>query len=973
MQQTIVAFKMPPKMINKKNSFRFNRLQISLSILGLVSLSSINVQAQLAGCPASVLTTGGQTITCSSTSSGANPYAISTYSTSSLPPGGASLLATNTYDNNIVTINTGTTIQISGSPIGLASASTVTNNGILISTGLTYAYGISFGANGRSQNGGNTVTNTGSITTDSTNADGIMISATKASSTANTISNTDTISTTGSGANGITLKSGTSSSSQINTITNTNTGIITVTGSNSIGIDVQGQANITNNGRIDAGTNGKAVTFENGTTKNGLSNSLTLGTGSSTIGAISFNNVNTAETLTFDGLINPTFSNSVTGVNTINSVSGAQVTMDNPNGYTLVNGKVNVDNTSSNLTISSPVVDFSSTKASSLNKVGTGNLTLSGVNTYSGATTIDEGYLIVSPLGQLSDSTAVSVATGAYYQAESTDTIGSLAGAGSVVLSPGTVLSTGANNSSTTFSGVISGAAGLTKVGTGIFTLSGINSYAGPTTINAGTLALTGSITSDTTVSANGQLQGSGTINGDLTNAGNITPSISGNLTNLTINGNYVGQNGIFNTNVYAPTNSPTADQLIITGNTSGTTSIKVIDKGGLGNLTTGNGIQVVTVGGTTNASNFVLNGRAASGAYEYKLYKGDASGSGNNWYLSTNPQVIPVVAITPDARERIEVAVYPAVPTLARTYINTTVDTLDQRRGDLSLLDLNQGPGTTRDWARLIGTNGKLSPDDINNGPKLNFNSVALQFGTDLYRNQGSDGSRTYFGPYATIGNSNTSTFNTAGTLQTGSAKLDAYTLGLNATHFIGNGVYFDGLLQGTRFANVTASSTQNADIKTNGWGFAGSLETGIQIPLSQKVSLTPQAQVVFSSNSLSNTTDAYGQINFQQDNSTRARLGLMLSGKETEGDKLGSFWLRTSIWESFNNSTTTSFQSLYGVNAVAFNSVIGGRWISVNGGFTARLSKSSYAFLNASVETSINNPTYQTVSGRFGVQTRW
>ena len=334
---------------------------------------------------------------------------------------------------------------------------------------------------------------------------------------------------------------------------------------------------------------------------------------------------------------------------------------------------------------------------------------------------------------------------------------------------------------------------------------------------------------------------------------------------------------------------------------------------------------------------------------------------------------IAPTITVTPDARERIEVAVYPAVPTLARMYINTTVDTLDQRRGDLSLINLSQTNPASSNWARLIGTNGKLSPEDINNGPKLNFNSVALQFGTDLYRKQSNDGSRTYFGPFATIGNSNTSTFNTAGTVQTGNARLDAYTLGLNATHFMSNGVYFDGLLQGTRFANVSAYSTQNADMKTNGWGFAGSLETGIQIPLSQKISFTPQAQVVFNTNALSNTNDAFGQINFQQDNSTRARIGLMLSGKETEGDKLGSFWLRTSLWESFNNSTTTTFQSLYGVNPIAFNSVIGGRWLSVDGGFTARLTKSSYAFLNASLETSINNPTYQTVSGRFGLQTNW
>ena len=68
----------------------------------------------------------------------------------------------------------------------------------------------------------------------------------------------------------------------------------------------------------------------------------------------------------------------------------------------------------------------------------------------------------------------------------------------------GAILTTGGNNTSTTFSGVIqdgAGVTGLTKVGTGTFTLTGANTYTGGTTISAGTLQIgsgaTGSIVGD--------------------------------------------------------------------------------------------------------------------------------------------------------------------------------------------------------------------------------------------------------------------------------------------------------------------------------------------------------------------------------------------------------------------------------------------------------------------------------------------
>ncbi|WP_304306210.1 GspE/PulE family protein [Pseudacidovorax intermedius] len=69
-------------------------------------------------------------------------------------------------------------------------------------------------------------------------------------------------------------------------------------------------------------------------------------------------------------------------------------------------------------------------------------------------------------------------------------------------------------NTSTTFSGVISGAGKVTKTGTGTQTLSGANTYTGATTVSGGTLMVNGSTTSATTVSGTGTLAGSGTVGG---------------------------------------------------------------------------------------------------------------------------------------------------------------------------------------------------------------------------------------------------------------------------------------------------------------------------------------------------------------------------------------------------------------------------------------------------------------------------
>ncbi len=157
-----------------------------------------------------------------------------------------------------------------------------------------------------------------------------------------------------------------------------------------------------------------------------------------------------------------------------------------------------------------------------LTKTGADNLTLSGANTYAGATTVSGGTLTAGVIsvpnlsGAFGKNSAVSLANAAGVGLNITGfntQIGSLTGGGAiggnVTLGAATLTLGGDNTSPAPYGGVISGTGGgLTKIGTGTETLSGANIYTGSTVVSGGTLKISGSISGTTAVTVtNGTLE----------------------------------------------------------------------------------------------------------------------------------------------------------------------------------------------------------------------------------------------------------------------------------------------------------------------------------------------------------------------------------------------------------------------------------------------------------------------------------
>ena len=259
-------------------------------------------------------------------------------------------------------------------------------------------------------------------------------------------------------------------------------------------------------------TAGRTVTFGNNPVTFSVDADVTL--------AGDFGGAGTAN-LTKDGTGKLTLTADTTFTGNLTVLNG-NLTLGNGGATGSILGGINLANPASTLTVSRAgdhTIANLISGPGSLVLDGTGIQSLTQANTFTGTTVINGGTaLLVSPLALQASSLVYNNAGGAIsFDGNFNATIGSLEGDRNLVLensSLGAVaLTAGGNNFATTYTGILSGAGSLTKVGTGIMALTGAHTFAGATQVNGGALELASTVTlANTTVSvgATGRLTSNG-------------------------------------------------------------------------------------------------------------------------------------------------------------------------------------------------------------------------------------------------------------------------------------------------------------------------------------------------------------------------------------------------------------------------------------------------------------------------------
>ncbi|OHH11544.1 AIDA autotransporter [Salmonella enterica] len=528
-----------------------------------------------------------------------------------------------------------------------------------------------------------------------------------------------------------------------------------------------------------------------------------------------------------------------------------------------------------------------------LTKLGAGKLTLSGVNTYTGDTNVQEGTLWLSgdgTIGEMGSQQAVNVASGATF---------------------------GGSNG-TTVNGKV------TNEGTLVF----------------GDSEETGAIF---------------TLNGDLINMGTMTSGSSSSTpgNTLYVDGDYTGNGGSLYLNTVLGDDDSATDKLVITGDASGTTDLYI---NGIGDgAQTTNGIEVVDVGGVSTSDAFVLKNEVNASLYTYRLYWNESdndwylaskaqsddddsggddtpSDGGDDGGNVTPPDdggdggnVTPPDDggdggdVTPPddggdvaPQYRADIGAYMGNQWMAR---NLQMQTLYDREGS----QYRNADGSV--WARFKA--GKAESEAVSGNIDMDSNYSQFQLGGDILA-WGNGQQSVTVGVMASYINADTdSTGNRGadGSQFTSSGNVDGYNLGVYATWFADaqthSGAYVDSWYQYGFYNNSVESGdagSESYDSTANAVSLGTGYRYDIALSNGNTVSLTPQAQVVWQNYSADSVKDNYGtRIDGQDGDSWTTRLGLRVDGKLYKGSRTviqpfaEANWLHTSddVSVSFDDAT--------------------------------------------------------------------
>ncbi|MCX4173010.1 MULTISPECIES: autotransporter outer membrane beta-barrel domain-containing protein [Paraburkholderia] len=591
-----------------------------------------------------------------------------------------------------------------------------------------------------------------------------------------------------------------------------------------------------------------------------------------------------------------------------------------------------------------------------LTKAGSGSLLMTGVSTYSGATTVAAGTLAIG------DATHANAA---------------LTGGGATTVASGT-------------------------------TLGGYGSVTGAVT-NNGTLAVANALPSFAS-----EGNGAFSINGSLVNAGLVQiggPAAGGVGNRLNVTGNYAGQNGTIGLNAVVAGDGAASDRLVLSGGTAtGSTRLQVTNVGGQGAQTVADGIQVIqaTNGATTASSAFTLAAPVKAGAYSYYLAKGGvSSGTTDNWYLRNTvaplpptttpgqppvttpgaPGEPPVVATgIPIAAEgtpplppappagsaatplyRVEVPVYAAAPGVARELGLMQIDTFHDRQGDQALL--SESGKLPAAWGRVWGGHSVLSQDGTAS-PQFDGSVYGIQAGQDLYADSSASGQRNHYGLFVGFARATGDVDGFAlgvPNLAAGHLAINAYSLGGYWTHTGPSGWYTDAVLMGSSLT-VDPVSRDGLAKTTHGNAVTGSLEGGLPIPLGAGLTLEPQAQLVWQHLSLSDFNDGVSSVGFNSGNTFVGRIGARL---QAQFDAFAIAWrpyLRVSFLREFGSDDKVTFGG-----GTVIPGTVGQTAAQLGAGVVGKFSTSGSVFATLGWVTNLGGAHQRTVTGDAGVRWVW